>query len=102
MTPTDMVPYQILNLQIYKKALNTLVKNPAKFIDGMNCAIYHKPHTFVKCPILKDVDYLRKQFIQYCLLMNCTQKQMVAAVNCTDASWTDNNVGTGKPDSIIV
>ena len=58
----------------------------------MECAIYHKKHKFTDYPILNDIAYLTKHFISYCILINCTQKQMSAATNHLDANWaTDDN-----------
>lgn len=81
---------------MYKITLNNIGKQPAKVTDDMECAIYHHKHTFVTCTILKDIDYLYKHFIQYCILMNRTRKQMVASVNYIDASWATDNGNTDK------
>ena len=95
-----MVDHDILRVQMYKAAVHAIVWQPSKFTDGMECAICHKKHTFADCPILKDIEYLRKHFISYCLLMNKTQKQMVAAIiNKIDASWaTDDNTADTPED----
>lgn len=73
-TPADMVPHDILRVQMYGVCLNAIVKQPAKFTDGMECAICHKKHIFANCPTLKDIDYLQKHFISYCIIMNYTKK----------------------------
>ena len=52
----------------------------------MKCAICHKPHTFEKCPILNNIQYIKKHFISYCLQMNKTQKQMLTAIHRLDAT----------------
>ena len=57
---------------MYKAAINAIVQQPFKFTDGMKYAIYHKNLTFADYPILKDMEYLRKHFFSYCLLMNKT------------------------------
>ena len=62
----------------------------------MSCAIYYKPHSFDKCPILNDIPYIKKHFISDCLQMNKTQKQMLAAIHSINTTWgtstnNDNN-----------
>ena len=64
----------------------------------MECALCHKKHAFANCPILKDMEYLRKHFISYCLLMNKTQKQMLAAINRIDATWATSDNHTPETD----
>ena len=54
---------------------------PEKFREGIKGAICKKPHKFDKCPILQDINYLRKHFIAYCLMMKRTTNQMELAVN---------------------
>ena len=41
-TPDVMVPHVILRVQMYKAAINAIVKQPLKFTDDMDCAICHK------------------------------------------------------------
>ena len=77
-------------MNIYTAGLRAVTKDVTKFIDGMNCAICHKLHSFDQCPILNDIPYIKKHFISYCLLMNKTQKQMVAAMHRIDASLGTN------------
>ena len=78
----DKVPAcEILHLQMYQAGVRAVTARPEKFTDGMKCAICKKPHKFDKCPILQDINYLRKHFIAYCLMMNRTTKQMELAVN---------------------
>ena len=96
--PEVILPHDILRVQIYKAAVNDIVEQPTKVTDGMDCAIYHKNHTFEKCPILNDIPYIKKHFISYCILMNCTQKQMLAAIHCLDANWDTYNTTTDEHD----
>ena len=84
---------------MYKAAINSIVQQPSKFTDDMECAICHKKHTFANCPILKDMEYLRKHFISYCLLMNKTQKQMLAAINRIDATWATDDDTPNTPEN---
>ena len=72
---------------MYKAGIRLIKKDPTKFTDGMKCAICHKQHSFDKCPILNDIPFLKKHFIGYCLQMNKTQRQMVAAIYSIDATW---------------
>ena len=67
----------------------------------MKCAIYHKKQSFTNCIILKDIEYLRKPFISYCILMNRTQKQIVAAINQVDAIWATDNDSTDEPGGAL-
>ena len=71
----DKVPAcEVLQLQMYQAGVCAVTARPEKFTDGMKCAICKKPHKFDKCPILQDINYLRKHFIAYCLMMNRTTK----------------------------
>ena len=56
----------------------------------MDCAICNNKHTFDKCPILNDIPYSKKHSISFCLQMNKTQKQMIAAICGIDATWGTN------------
>ena len=70
----------------------------------MSCAICHQPHSFDKCPILNDIPYIKKHFISYCLQMNKTQKQMLAAIHSIDATWgtsTNNDDDNDDNDSHV-
>ena len=49
---------------------------------------------FDKCPILNNISYLRKYFISYCILMNCTQIQMLATINRLDATMDTGTITT--------
>ena len=94
MIPDDLDNQQIIRVQMYTYGLRQVKKDPTKFTDGMNCAICHKPHSFDKCPILNDILLIKKHFISYCLQMNKTQKQMLAAIHSINATWdtsTNNN-----------
>ena len=43
-------------------------------------------------PILNDIPFIKKLFISYCLQMNKTQKEILAAIHRIDAMWgTDSN-----------
>ena len=86
---------------MHEIAINDIVKQAAKFTNCINYAIYHKKHTFADCPILKDIDYLRKYFIYYCILMNYTQKQIVVTINHIDASWDTDDDTTDEPDCAL-
>ena len=66
---------------MYQAGIRAVIARPERFTDGMKCAICKKPHKFADCPILQDINYLRKHFIAYCLMMNRTTKQMELAVN---------------------
>ena len=67
--------------------LKQVTRDPAKFTDGMNCAVCGKQHSFDKCPILLNIPFLRKHFIAYCIQMTKIQKQMVASIQSVDATW---------------
>ena len=67
----------------------------------IECAIFHHKHIFANYCILKDIEYLQKQYIQYDILMNCTSKQTVVAINYIDASWTDDNDITDEPGGAL-
>ena len=64
--------HQLFCVQMYTAGINTIQKEITKFINGMDCAIYRKKHTFEKCPILNDILYIKKHYISYCILMNWT------------------------------
>ena len=84
--------HQILLVNMYTAGLRKVTKDVTKFTDVMKCIICHQPHSFDQCPILNDIPYIKKHFISYCLQMNNTQKQMLAAIHCIDATWsTDIN-----------
>ena len=85
---------------MYKAGIRQVIKDPAKFTDGMSCAVCHKPHPFDKCPILLNILFLKKHFIAYCLQMNRTQKQMVASIHSIDATWgvDDLNIDANDDD----
>ena len=90
--PDCLENYQIFCVNIYTAGLRAVTKDVTKFIDGMNCAICHKLHSFDQCPILNDIPYIKKHFISYCLQMNKTQKQILAVIHHIDATWgTDIN-----------
>ena len=61
-----------------------------KFTNGMDCPICHNKHSSDKYTILNDISYVKEHFISYCLQMNKTQKQMIAAVCRIDATWGTN------------
>ena len=72
---------------MYTSGLKQVTKDPSKFTDGMNCAVCGKQHSFDKCPILLNIPFLQKHFINYCMQMNKIQKQMVTAIQKVDATW---------------
>ena len=78
---------------MYTSGLKQVTRDPAKFTDGINCAICGKQHSFDKCLILLNIPFLKKHFIAYCIQMNKTQKLMVTLIHSVDASWgvTDIN-----------
>ena len=69
-------------------------------MDGMNCAVCGKQPTFDKCPILLNIPFLKRYFINYCIQMNKTQKLMVALIYSVDAQWglTDVNNNNNNND----
>ena len=90
--PDNLEQQQIMRVNMYQTGLRKVTKDVTKFNNGMKCAICHQPHSFEKCPILNDIPYIKKHFISYCLQMNKTQKQMLAAIHRIDATWgTDIN-----------
>ena len=68
----------------------------------MNCAVCHKKHSFEKCPILLNIPFLQKHFINYCIQMNKVQKLMVASIQKIDATWgvtdSDDDSTNGDDD----
>ena len=83
-----VVPDGLKQQQIMRvNSLRKVTKDVTKFTDDMKCAICHQPYTFEKCPILNDIPYIKKYCISYCLRMNKTQKQMLAAIHRIDATW---------------
>ena len=97
--PDGLENHQIFRLNMYIAGLYKVTKDVTKFTDGMNCAICHKLHSFKKCPILNDVPFIKKHFVSYCLQMNKTQKQMLAAIHRIDATCgTDINNDNNDDD----
>ena len=72
---------------MYTSGLKQVTKDPSKFTDGMKCAVCGKQHSFEKCPILSNIPFLQKYFINYCIQMNKVQKLMVASIQKIDATW---------------
>lgn len=85
---------------MYKKGLKAVVSSPNKFTDNMNCAICQKKHQFDKCPILLDIEYLKKHFITYCLLWIRTYKQIQAAINRIKSTMADNTAIDKATDTV--
>ena len=84
--PNDLEINQLFRVHMYEAGINVVKRDATKFIDGMDCAICDKKHSFDQCPILNDIPYIKKHSILYCLQMNKTQKQMLAAIQCIDAT----------------
>ena len=90
--PDRLQQEEIFRLKMYTSGLKQITKDPFKFTDGMKCAVCGKQHSFEKCPILLNIPFLQKHFINYCIQMNKVQKLMVASIQKVDATW-------GVPDS---
>ena len=91
--PNELQQHEVFRVKMYKSGLKQVTRDPAKFTNGMNCAVCGKQHTFDKCPILLNIPFLKKHFIIYCIQMNKTQKLMVASIHSVDTNWgvTDIN-----------
>ena len=76
-----------MRVNMYQAGLRKVTKDFTKFTHGMKCTICHQPHAFEKCSILNDTPYIKKHCISYCLQMNKTKKQMLAAIHRIDATW---------------
>ena len=81
-----MCDANILCLQLYTAAINTVIFKPNKFTDGMACAICGEKHSFKDCKTLLDVDFLRKHFIAYCLQWKRTHRQITTTVHQLEAA----------------
>ena len=88
----------MFRVKMYTSSLKKITRDPAKFTDGMNCAVCGKQHTFDKCPILLNIPLLKKHFINYCIQMNKTQKLMVASIHSIDANWGVTNINNNNDD----
>ena len=106
--PDGLQQEEIFCLKMYTCGLKQVTKNPSKFTDGMKCAVCGKQHSFEKCPILLNIPFLQKHFINYCIQMNKVQKQMVTSIQKVDATWgvtdyeddsTDDNDVDGDDNS---
>ena len=83
--PRKLTNAQIYAVQRYKAAVSAVNVNPKKFTDDMNCAVCGQQHSFDECDWLKDIDFLRKFHIQFCLLMRrITNATAKVAVNSID------------------
>ena len=92
MIPDDLENHQLFHVNIYETGIKAVKKDITNFTNGMKCDSYHKLHSFDQCSILNNIPYIKKHSVSYCLLMNKTQKQMLAAIHHIDATWyTDIN-----------
>ena len=68
----------------------------------MKCAVCGRQHSFEKCPILLNIPFLQKHFINYCIQMNKVQKPMVASIQKVDATWgvTDSDDDSSDGDDV--
>ena len=85
--PDGLKQEEIFRLKMYTSGLKQVTKDPSKFTDGMKCAVCGRQHSFEKCPILLNIPFLQKHFINYCIQMNKVQKQMVTSIQKVDATW---------------
>ena len=96
--PDGLQQEEIFRLKMYTCGLKQVTRNPSKFTDGMKCAVCGEQHSFDKCPILLDIPFLRKHFINYYIQMNKIQKLMVASIHSVDASWGINDDSHNNDD----
>ena len=83
---------------MYQAGIRAIIARPERFTDGMKCAICKKPHRFKDCPILADIEFLKKHFIAFCLMMNKTTKQMEINVNRLTANLNKLNADDAVVD----
>lgn len=53
-----MVPNDIIQLELDKATLNSIVKEPVKFPDNMKYTVCRHKYTFANYSILEDIKYL--------------------------------------------
>ena len=78
---------QLFRVHIYEAGIITVTQDSTKFTDGMDCSICHKKYSFNQYPVLNNIPYIKKHLISFCLQINKTQKQMLAVIQCIDATW---------------
>ena len=94
--PADVPACQVLQLRMYQAGIRAVISRPERFTDGMKCAICQKQHKFGDCPILQNIEFLKKHFIAFCLMMNRTTKLMEREVKKITA--TINKLATDVAD----
>ena len=93
---------------MYQAGIRAVISRSERFTDGMKCAICQKQHKFGDCPILQNIEFLKKHFIAFCLMMNRTTKLMerevkkiTANINklATDVADDDDDAASDSSDS---
>ena len=93
--PPDMDEFAVLAVKCYETALNAVTADPAKFNLTMPCAVCGgSGHPFEDCTILKNIDYLRSHYIQYCL----QQRRLRRLLEKTKTNVSVNSLQTVSAD----